>query len=261
MSIPSQASYALQIAPRESAVGPHSSGEDRAACLASYMTHELRAPLTAIYAALSMMEIQLAGGGDDGMRRMMTLALRNAERLNGLVTDILDFEKLSVGRMRMDFAPTAPEKLLAESADSLRASALAKGVSLHCGPREESLPRVLADGRRCVQVLTNLLSNAIKFTPPGGRVELSARAGGPGHPQAVLFEVADTGPGIPAEDLERVFGCFEQSALGEKTSSGTGLGLTLARLMVEGQGGRIWAEGRRRRGAAFLFTLPVALLA
>jgi signal transduction histidine kinase len=109
-----------------------------------------------------------------------------------------------------------------------------------------------------VQVLVNLLSNAIKFTPEGGRIEVSAAPGRDEHLGTIVFTVKDTGPGIPGKDIERIFRCFEQSALGAKTSKGTGLGLTLAKAMVELQGGRIWAESAQGLGATLTFTLPIS---
>ena len=231
--------------------------EEHSSRLASYMAHELRAPLTAIHAALLMMEDQFEDRlGDDG-RRLMTMAVRNSERLDRLICDILDFEKMRAGRLKLDCEPIHPEPMLAEAAYSLLTLALSKKISLVCVPPEEPLPRVLADNGRTVQVLINVLSNAIKFTPAGGRIELSIEPGGDRHPGSVVFKVEDSGPGIPEEDLEKVFRCFEQSALGEKTSKGTGLGLTLARMMIEHQGGRIWAESRPGRGATVYFTLPV----
>ncbi|MFA6029399.1 MAG: HAMP domain-containing sensor histidine kinase [Elusimicrobiota bacterium] len=238
-------------------IGP--AAEDPEQRLASYMTHELRAPLTSIRSALALLQSQLEDrmGGDE--RQILALALRNSERLNGLISDILDFEKLRAGKLRMDCTPVHPEQLIAEAADSLRAWAVSKGVRLVCTSSEEPLPRVHADRHRTVQVLINLLSNAIKFTPAGGRVEIVAVLGRHEHLGTVLFKVKDTGPGVPQKDLERIFRCFEQSALGVKTSEGTGLGLTLAKMMIEGQGGQIWAESWKGLGATFLFTLPVVL--
>jgi len=109
-----------------------------------------------------------------------------------------------------------------------------------------------ADERRVRQVVFNLLSNAIKFTPPEGRVEVSAHL----RDGVVEVAVADTGTGIPAEDLERIFEEFEQSAAGAQVE-GTGLGLPLSRRFVELHGGRLWAESVVGAGSTFRFTLPV----
>jgi len=230
--------------------------EDPEQKLASYMTHELRAPLTSIRSALGLLELAIAKMTPEE-RQTLHLAVRNAERLDGLINDIMDFSKIRSGKLPLEVLPQDPQELLAEACDSLRAWAVAKGVRLIRVESDEPLPRVAADRRRTVQVLINLLSNAIKFTPAGGKVEVSARLGRHDHTGTVEFRVKDSGPGIPHQDLERIFQCFEQSAQGAKMSSGTGLGLTLAKAMVELQSGRIWAESWKGLGAEFHFTIPV----
>ena len=225
--------------------------------IASYMTHELRAPLTSVRSALGILQMQLEQTLDPEQRQILGMALRNADRLNGLIDDIMDFSKVRAGKMNVDSRPADPRDLIQEAIDSLRSWSVAKGVRLVRTGADEPLPRVHADRKRTIQVLINLLSNAIKFTPTGGKVEISASLGKFEHLGTVVFKVKDSGPGIPHQDLERIFRCFEQSALGTKTSEGTGLGLTLAKAMVELQGGRIWAESWTGLGASFLFTLPI----
>lgn len=225
--------------------------------LGSYMTHELRAPLTSVRSALGLLAMNLEGRLSPEEAETLRLAARNAERLGGLIDDVMDFTKSQAGRIETSCEALVPEALLDEAVESLRSWAVAKGVRLGRAQSEEPLPRVWGDRRRTVQVLTNLVSNAIKFTPSGGRVEISARLGRHQHQGTVQFRVKDTGPGIPAKDLEKIFRCFEQSALGLKTSSGTGLGLTLAKTMVELMGGRIWAESWPGLGATLSFTLPL----
>lgn len=225
--------------------------------LASYMTHELRAPLTSVRSALGLLGMNLEGRLNEQETEILAMAARNAERLGTLINDIMDFEKLRAGRMEFTCEALGAEELLDEAAASLNSWAVAKGLRIIKISSEEALPRVWADRRRVVQVLTNLLSNAIKFTPAGGRIEVSARRGRHQHAGTVQFRVKDTGPGIPAKDLDKVFRCFEQSALGAKTAQGSGLGLTLARTMVTLLGGRIWAESWPGLGATLCFTLPM----
>lgn len=236
---------------------PRRLADEKERCMSSYMTHELRAPLTSIRSALGILEMQLTSRMTPEDAQILKMALRNADRLNGLIDDIMDYSKLRAGKMSVDAAPVSPEELMQEAAESLRSWAVSKGVRLARADSDEPLPKVYADKRRTVQVLTNLLSNAIKFTPAGGAVEVSAKLGAYEHAGTVVFRVKDTGPGIAPEDLEKIFHSFEQSALGEKSGQGTGLGLTLSKAMVQLQGGRIWAESWRGLGASLLFTAPL----
>lgn len=225
---------------------------------ASYLTHELRAPVTAIRLCLEIIREGAARklAGDE--QRMLSLAIANTSRLEGLINDIMDYSKLVAGKMTISREPCEARALVNEAMDGLRTMALAKGVKL-VKEVEEGLPRVSAEPRRVIQVLTNLIANAIKFTPPRGTVLVSARSGRHDHAGTVLFRVKDTGCGIPAEDIDRIFEVFAQAAAGGgKHGEGTGLGLTLARAMVELHGGRIWAESWEGAGASFYFTIPVA---
>lgn len=225
--------------------------------LSAYMTHELRAPLTSIRSALSIMEIQLGSRLAPEEAQILKMAMRNSDRLNSLINDIMDFSKVQAGKMSVEKEALRPEELMQEALDSLRSWAVTKGIRLSRIESEEPLPHVEGDRKRTIEVLTNLLSNAIKFTPQGGKIEISARLGGYDHAGTVAFRVQDSGPGIPADERDTIFRTFEQSALGKKSGNGTGLGLTLSKAMVELMGGRIWAESWKGLGAAFHFTLPI----
>jgi signal transduction histidine kinase len=191
-------------------------------------------------------------------KQTLSLAIKNTTRLEGLINDIMDYSKIMAGKMTIAKEPCEARSLINEAVDALQASALSRGVKL-IKDIEEGLPRIQADSGRVIQVLTNLISNAIKFTPPQGTVTVSVKAGRFDRAGALVFRVKDTGCGIPAEDIEKVFDMFVQSAAsGQKKSPGTGLGLTLARRMVELQGGRIWAESWKGAGASFYFTMPIA---
>jgi signal transduction histidine kinase len=171
-----------------------------------------------------------------------------------LVDDIMDYSKIAAGKMAIEARPCEARALVDDALDAMRASAVAKGVRL-AKDVDPLLPRVSAEGRRVVQVLVNLLSNAIKFTPSRGAVTVTAAVGRGHHAGTLVFKVKDTGPGVPSAQLEKIFGLFEQ---GGSRAGGTGLGLTLARAMVELHGGRIWAESWPGCGATFCFTLPIA---
>jgi signal transduction histidine kinase len=224
---------------------------------ASYLTHELRAPVTAIRLGLEILQEQVEGRLHDDEKQMLSVAVRNTARLETLVNDIMDYSKIMAGKLSITKEPCDARGLLNEAADGLRAMAIAQGVKLVVDDGEP-LPRISAEGRRVVQVLTNLLSNAIKFTPARGRVTVSAELGKHEHAGTIVFKVKDTGKGIPAGDIEKIFDMFIQSSgSNQKKAEGTGLGLTLARLMVELHGGRIWADSWRGVGATFYFTVPI----
>jgi len=225
---------------------------------ASYLTHELRAPVTAIRLGLEVLQEQVLRKLEADEKQMLSLAIKNTARLEGLINDIMDYSKIVAGKMAVNRELCEARTLVSDAVDAMQAMALAKGVKL-IKDIEEGLPRVSAETRRVVQVLTNLISNAIKFSPAQGAVTVSVKSGRYEHAGTLVFRVKDMGCGIPAQDLEKVFDMFVQSASSsKKQTTGTGLGLTLARSMVELHGGRIWAESWKGAGASFYFTIPVA---
>lgn len=226
---------------------------------ASYLTHELRAPLTSVRSALLLLQEKLDGKLSDDEAQLLLLALKNSDRLGGLISDIMSYSKIRSGKLSMHPQSVYPRLLVQEAIDGMKAWSLSKGVKLLRSPEEEPLPRVSADPQRVHQILTNLISNAIKFTNPGGRIEVTTKIGRHEHAGTIVFSVKDTGCGIDPEERDTIFQAFEQSSKGgPKMSQGTGLGLTLAKAMVELQGGRIWVESWKGLGSTFRFTLPIA---
>lgn len=224
---------------------------------AGYMAHELRAPLTAINLTLEILREQLDERLQPDERQILNIALKNSDRLGGLINDIMDFSKLQAGKIELQTRREDPNGLIGETVESLKAWSISKEVRLFCASQDERLPAVVADGKRIAQILTNLLSNALKFTPAGGSVAVSAALGRREKAGMVIFAVKDTGCGIAAADFEKIFRSFEQSS-NVKSAEGTGLGLTLAKAMVELHGGRIWVESVQGMGSTFYFSLPVA---
>jgi signal transduction histidine kinase len=224
---------------------------------AAYLAHELRAPVTSIRLGLEILSEQIETRLQGDEKQMLSLAIRNTMRLEGLVNDIMDYSKIAAGKLAIVKEPCDARLLVDDAADSIRAMATAKGVKI-AKKYAPLLPRVAAENRRVVQVLMNLISNAIKFTPARGLVTVTVAEGKYEHAGTLLFKVKDTGCGIPHEDLEKVFGMFEQAGGAQRQANGTGLGLTLARAMVELHGGRIWAESWKGSGSTFCFTIPVA---
>lgn len=223
----------------------------------SYLAHELRAPVTSIRLGLEIFAEQIESRLEADERQMLQLAIRNTQRLEGLVDDIMDYSKIAAGKLAVVKEACDARSLVDDAADALRAMATARGVRL-VKQTAPLLPRCAAEGRRVTQVLINLVSNAIKFSPARSTVTISVSEGKYEHAGTLLFKVKDQGCGIAKEDLEKVFGMFEQAGGNLRPSGGTGLGLTLARAMVELHGGRIWAESWKGCGATFCFTIPIA---
>jgi len=224
---------------------------------ASYLTHELRAPVTAIRLGLEILQEQAEKKLAADERQMLDLAIKNTARLEGLVKDILDHAKLTAGKLELDKKPCDPVELVTDAVDALQPTALNKGVKLVKEFEALGLPRVSGEHRRIVQVLTNLISNAIKFTPSRGRVVVTVKEGKFEHEGTLVFRVKDNGCGIAAKDLDQVFDMFAQAGGAVKKSEGTGLGLTLSKAFVQLHGGRIWAESWKGAGSSFYFTIPI----
>jgi signal transduction histidine kinase len=215
------------------------------------MSHELRTPLNAIIGFSEVLHEQMFGELNERQLTYVDDVLEAGRHLLSLINDVLDLAKIEAGRMELELSEVAIPDVLrsALSMHSERAGRSGIELSLQTEPDEITVD---ADERRVRQIVFNLLSNAVKFTPPEGRVDVSSRLGD-GH---VEVAVADTGPGIPAEDLETIFEEFEQSIDGKK-AEGTGLGLPLSRKLVELHGGRLWVESEPGKGSTFRFTLPV----
>ncbi len=215
------------------------------------VSHDLKTPL----GVMTMRAAQLqrsAGTDDEGLRtaRNAAIILRSAERMKRLIRDLLDFASVTAGTLTLQRVPEEVDALLAAACEELEPVAADKGQRLEVVQAGAGV-RVLADRERLLQVCSNLVGNAVKFSPPGGDITLRAHAAQSG---LVTFEVRDSGPGIAPELLPHVFERFIQAR--ETAALGTGLGLTIARGIVERHGGHIWAENLRGGGARLLFTLP-----
>ena len=218
----------------------------------SNVSHELRTPLTAIKGSIENMVDGLTGEVNDRQRRYLARIAENAEQLSRLINDLLDLGRMEAGQLHLRPRSTSMSRLLEDAAESLRPLAEKRGIGLKVDPPREDIA-VVADRDRLMQVLFNLMGNAVKFAGPGDSIELAARR----QDDEMVVSVTDTGIGIPEKELERIFDRFYQvpSNAGAKTG-GTGLGLPIARSLVELHGGRLWAE-RAEVGSRFLFTLPL----
>lgn len=213
------------------------------------VSHELRTPLTLILGPLDAM----AGRADLADRAgEIRIIRRNAERLLRLIDDLLDLSRLDAGGLRLNLAELDPRGIVASVVEVSRPAADAKSIVLRYDA-DESRRTIHADAHRLEIVLTNLVGNALKYTPDGGEVDVRVRDGGDG----VTIEVADTGEGIPEQDLPNVFDRFFQVAGGERRrQGGVGIGLALARELVELHGGRVQVRSRQGQGTTFTVFLP-----
>jgi len=214
------------------------------------VSHDLRNPLSAITLGTSLLLTSEALSSED--REQVETMQISAERMNRLIADLLDVTRLEGGkRLPIEPAPVDAAQLLREAEELFRAQAGVARVTLE-QRMDERVRAVYADHHRVMQVLSNLIGNSLKFTPPGGTITISADP----HENGVLFTVADTGPGIPPEHIRHIFTPYWQAKRAERL--GAGLGLPIARGIVEAHGGEIWAESEPGKGTRFRFTLPAA---
>ncbi len=181
---------------------------------------------------------------------LLQAAREDCERLQAIVDDLLDLSRIQAGRIELHRKPVPAAALLDEAARALRQAAQAAELTLRMESVEPS-PEVSADPERVQLILGNLVSNAIRYTPAGGSVTLSAAVEG----KLVRFAVTDTGAGVPREYQERIFDKFFRVP-GDR-SGGVGLGLYIAREIVQAHGGQMGVESAPEHGAAFWFTLPL----
>jgi signal transduction histidine kinase len=220
----------------------------------SVISHELRTPLNFIMGFGSILEDEVAGPLNAQQHEHVGRILTGAERMLGLVNDLLDFAKIQAGKLELAREPQLYAPLVEEAIGALAPLANRKGVRLAAQVVVERPLEV--DGKRVIQVLTNLVGNAIKFTPEGGTVTLRALEDGP----RILTQVIDTGPGIPPEQLAKLFGRFQQLDMSKtRQVGGTGLGLSIAKALVESHGGEIGVLSEPGLGSTFWFTLPAAI--
>ncbi len=226
----------------------------------SNISHELRTPL----ASLKALTETLQGGAlsdEEAGPWFLERIITEVDALSQMAQELLDLSRIESGQVELELAELEPRALLESAVERMRMQAERAEVRLgvECS---ESLPVVRADHVRLEQVLVNLIHNAVKFTRPNGSVLLSAEvadepeSAGPTRP-TVRFAVRDTGIGIPADDLPRIFERFYRVDK-SRTGGGTGLGLSIARHIVEAHGGHIWAESIEGKGSVFYFTIPVA---
>jgi signal transduction histidine kinase len=216
------------------------------------VNHELRTPLTSIVGWTDLLEEEPVG--EETMRRGLKQSRQAARVLLALIDDLLDLARMDRGTLSLDLATVALPDVLSRAMETVRLMADSKGVVLILAPLPDSMPPVRADLLRLQQILWNLLANSIKFTPRHGRVIVRVER----EEQTYLVSVEDDGIGIPENELPHVFDRFRQAdGSATRRHPGMGIGLALARSLVELHGGTIRAQSDPGRGSRFTFSLPI----
>jgi len=229
------------------------------------MSHELRSPMHAMLSYARLGEDKCHHLAPEKVADYFHRIRTSGERLMRLLNDLLDLSKLEARQMRLEYQRVRLLGVVSEVLGELEAMSSARGLAVECKEHGDGL-WLNADRERIGQVVRNLMANAIKFSPVGGRISLDIecsmmRAGRREADQlnvrALRLVVSDQGPGVPAEELERVFDKFVQSSKTRTGAGGTGLGLTICREIVDAHGGRIHAENGSQGGARFVVELPI----
>ena len=221
----------------------------------SFVSHELKQPMTAIKGYTDLLVKGLAGDLTDMQRSFLEVIRSNVDRMDTMVQELLDMSRIEAGRLRLEIGQVALREAIEEAVRAIRQEIEARRQTLEV-EIAEPLPPVRADRNRVVQILTNLLSNAYKYTPEEGHIRVTVQPDG----GVVICSVSDTGIGIAPEEQERLFTKFFRSQHPMVRSvPGTGLGLVITKSLVELQGGQIWVESEPGKGSTFTFTLPVAV--
>ena len=239
----------------------------------SIVSHELRTPLTSIKNSLDILMSGRCGEITEAANKFLSMAMRNVQRLSGIINDLLDLSKIEAGKMDFNFAPTNINTVIDYVKNALSEVAKSKGLTIIID-QQESLPDITADAQRLEQVLTNLVSNAIKFTPENKTITISSKLVNSkdihinnsfkdyiklDEGDYVLVCVKDEGIGIAEKDLLHAFDKFAQieNSLSRK-AGGTGLGLPIAKQLLEAHHGAIWCDSELNKGSEFYFAIPTA---
>jgi signal transduction histidine kinase len=216
-------------------------------------SHELRTPMTSIKGFIQMLLKQKLGNLTQEQEDAINIVLRNTNRLDSLIEEILDISRLESGSMKFVPEKTDITKMLKESIQTMQAQADIKHIKINTELKED-IPTLIIDQERIKQVLMNIIDNAIKFSPPASTVTVRIKK----DKDDVLFEVQDFGRGIPKNKQKKIFERFYQVDSGiDRKFGGVGLGLTISQSIIKAHGGDIWVDSTRNKGSTFKFNLPI----
>jgi PAS domain S-box-containing protein len=213
------------------------------------LVHELKTPLTAMISSSELLEGELKRDPELKLARNIR---RSAENLNKRISELLDVAKGELGTLKVVREPMDPQTLAVEIVDEMKPVVLKAGQSIHL-KAPKSLPRILADKERVKEVILNLISNALKFNRDHGRIILRVSQ----ETDKVVFEVEDEGIGISKSEQVRIFKPYRRINIKGENLSGLGIGLALAKSLVELHNGKIWVKSTRNKGSSFYFSIPV----
>jgi signal transduction histidine kinase len=218
------------------------------------MSHELRTPLNAILGYTEMIADHIYGEVPEKIRDVLVRVQKSGRHLLDLINDVLDLSKIEAGQLTLSLNEYSLKEVIQAVFTAVEPLAMEKKLTLDVALPSD-LPIGKGDERRITQVILNLVGNAIKFTEVGKiRVQVTASDG------TFLVSVSDTGPGISEADQQKIFGEFAQAdSSSTRKKGGTGLGLTIAKRIIEMHGGRIWVESSLGKGSTFWFTLPIRI--
>ena len=213
------------------------------------VSHQLNTPLTSVRMAIHLLLGEKIGALNEKQAELLISAREDSDRLHDILDSLLDLSRLESGKAQMEFRALSPRSIVMDAVESVRRTAQDRGLALQADIPDD-LPDVWVDTTRIGHVFSNLLSNSLKHTSPGGRIALTAEA----DDAWVRFHVSDTGEGIPAAFLTRVFEPFFRVP-GRRNETGAGLGLAIVKEIVEAHGGTVGVESAEGKGASFTFTL------
>jgi PAS domain S-box-containing protein len=223
--------------------------EELKSTFVSVVSHELKTPVALIKGYVSTLRREDASWDRDIVQDSLAVIEEEADRLTNLIENLLDASRLQAGALSINLSDVDLSALTRRIAERFQTQENRHSITVSFPP---SFPVVLADEDRLAQVLSNLISNAIKYSPSGGEIAIRGQV----HPQQVVICVSDQGTGIAAGDVPYIFDRFYRAQEASRTTKGAGLGLYLARAVIEAHGGRIWVDSKSGEGARICFSLP-----
>jgi signal transduction histidine kinase len=214
------------------------------------LSHELKTPLTSIIAAAGLLAEELESS-DQSHQKLIQTIIHNANTLETRLAELLDIVKTGSGKLQLQFEPVDMKSLVLGTCLQISPMLRGKGQKLNTD-LPDSVPIIHGDGQRLEQVLLNLMTNAAKFTPEGGHILVRVRKDDAG----LVIDVKDDGIGIAREEQSRLFKPYSRLSSDRQRHPGLGLGLALAKQVVELHGGKIWVESEPGKGSTFSFSLP-----